>query len=74
MDMSNSSSHMKSQARQLEEKLRGNEQIGKKNKPKPKKKTHPKQHFLLPAKQSNHLVLFPNCDDSRTHVTRNLME
>lgn len=71
MDMPNSSSHMKSQARQLEEKLRGNEQMG--GEPNPKK-SHPKQHFLLPAKQSNHLVLFPNCDDSRTHVTRNLME
>lgn len=43
-----------------------NEQIGKKK---------PNPTFILPAKQSKHLILFPNnCDDSRTCVTRNLME
>lgn len=64
--MSNSSSHMKSQTRQLEEKLRANERIEKKTQT---------LYFRLLAKQSNHLVLFPNnCDDSRTHVTRNPVE
>lgn len=42
-----------------------NEHLGKNNKP----------PFVLLAKQSKHLILFPNkCDDSRTRVTRDLME
>lgn len=34
-----------------------------------------KPTFILPAKQSKHLILFPNnCADSRARVTRNLVE